>query len=139
MGSLNVSRRFRIIVESFSQLANGDFEDGVADESIRPDGVQELFFCDELTGTTDEVVENSESLGSNLDRFCAEPQAFVDCVQAKRLEDYAFIGGNCGQEITETLRNFYDSEATHGPFCSLDGRMAIQLSLCDPVTTGNRH
>src|SRR5215216_2775256 len=45
-----------IVVKRVAQLTNSDFEHRVGNESFRPNGGEELFFGDELSGTFDELV-----------------------------------------------------------------------------------
>src|SRR4029079_10763920 len=67
MGGLDEAGRLRIVGERLANLADGDFEDSFADERCRPGGVQERLFRDEAAGMTDEIFENGEGLGSELD------------------------------------------------------------------------
>ena len=66
MCGFNEARRLRVIAESFAELTNGDFEDGVADKGFRPDGVEKFLFGDELARTPEEIVEHCEGFGSEL-------------------------------------------------------------------------
>jgi len=67
MCRVDVARRFRIIVESFADLANGDFQDRFADEGPRPHGFEKFLFRDELTGTPEQIIEHCKWLGAKLD------------------------------------------------------------------------
>ena len=91
MCSFNEAWRFRIIVESLSKLTNGNFEDGFADKGSWPCSVEEFFFCDELAPMAKEIVEDCESLGSELYCAWASPQTLVRQVQAKGIESYTFF------------------------------------------------
>ena len=88
MCRFNEARRLWIIVESFPQLANRDLEDGVADKSLGPDGVQEFLFGDELAWMLEEIVQHGEGLGSQFYGLRSMPQTLVDQVEAKGIEDY---------------------------------------------------
>jgi hypothetical protein len=69
MCGLDEARRLWIIVEGLAELANGDFEDGFADERFRPDGVEKLLFGDELAWTPEEIGEHRVGFGSELYRL----------------------------------------------------------------------
>ena len=81
--------RLRIVLESVTQLTNGDFEHCIGNESFRPDGGEQLFFSNELTGTLNEFVEDCVGFRSELNDLRATPQTLVGTVQAERLEDDA--------------------------------------------------
>src|SRR5262249_12913052 len=74
---------------------NGNFEDSFADERPWPDAIEQILFCDELPRTGEEMVENCEGLGSELDGLCAAPQALVGQVQTKAIETYTFVVHHC--------------------------------------------
>jgi len=88
MCGFDTRRRVGIIVTSVAQLTNGDLENGFADKSFRPDGVEKFLFSDQLARMRHEVVEDRESLRSELNRLRSSPQALVHKVQAKGLKDY---------------------------------------------------
>ena len=82
-----------VVVQRFAELANGDFEDGIADEGIPPDRGDQVFLGDELSGPPQQVLEDREGLGPELDRTRASPQALVDQVERERRElNTAFRG-----------------------------------------------
>jgi hypothetical protein len=56
-----------IILKRVAHLPNGDFEDSVSDKSIRPNCVEKLFFCNELTRAPDEMVKHCEGFRPELD------------------------------------------------------------------------
>ena len=87
----NEAWRLRIIVESFAELTNSDFEDGFTNKGSRPDGVEKFLFCDKLARTPDEMVEHGEGLGSELYCLRAIPQTLVCQIQAKGVEDDSFF------------------------------------------------
>ena len=66
MSGFNEAWRLWIIVESLSELTNGNFEDGFADKGSWPNCVEKFFFGDELARTREEVVEYCESFRSEL-------------------------------------------------------------------------
>ncbi len=80
MCGFNKARRFWIIVERFAQLADGDFEDGVADKSIRPDGLEQFLLGNQLRRPIDEIAEHGEGFWPDFDRFRPVPQALIDRV-----------------------------------------------------------
>src|ERR1043165_3448573 len=61
MGSFDKQRRPGIVVKSFSQLTDSNFEHGFADKSFRPDNVEKFLFSDELARTSNEVAEHGET------------------------------------------------------------------------------
>ena len=81
-------RRVGIIVKSVAQLTNSDFENGFADKSFRPDGVEKFLFSDELARMRHEVIEHRERFRSQLNRLRTSPKALVHKVQAKWVKDY---------------------------------------------------
>jgi len=88
MCGFNERWRVGIIVKSVAQLTNSDFENGFADKSFRPDGVEKFLFSDELARMRHEVIEDRESFRSELNRLRPSPQALVHQVQAKGVKDY---------------------------------------------------
>ena len=98
MRSFNEARRLWIIVESFPELANRDLEDGVADKGLRPDGVQEFLFSDELAWMLEEIVQHCEGLRPEPYCLRSSPQTFVDQVEAKGIEDYLRFVPHGGRE-----------------------------------------
>src|SRR5262249_9401415 len=91
----NEAWRLWIISESFADLTNGNFEDSFAHERSWPDAIEQILFCDELARTGEEMVENCEGLGSELDGLCPAPQALVGQVQTKAIETYTFVVHHC--------------------------------------------
>jgi len=69
MRGFNETRRLWIVVESAAELSNRYLNDSVADKGFGPDGVEELLFSDELTGTTEDTFQHCEGLGSEPDYF----------------------------------------------------------------------
>jgi hypothetical protein len=67
MCCFNKAWRLWIIAQRFAYLTDGDFEDGVTDEGVRPDRVEQLFFGDELTRTLYDIVQDCEGFRSELD------------------------------------------------------------------------
>jgi hypothetical protein len=67
MCGFNKAGRLRVVAQGLAYLANGDFENGIADEGVRPDRVEKFFFCDELPRTLYDVVEDCEGFRSELD------------------------------------------------------------------------
>ena len=46
VSGLNIGRSSGVIIQRFAQLPNVVFEDRVADESIRPDGIEDFLLAD---------------------------------------------------------------------------------------------
>jgi hypothetical protein len=71
----------RGVLGSFGQrltnLLNGDLEDGIADERILPDRADQILFRHQLPGSRDEVLQDAERLGPELDEIRVFPQALV--------------------------------------------------------------
>ena len=63
MRGFNEVRRLWVIAESLSDLANGDFEDGFANNRLRPDGIEKVLLYNELAWTPEEIVEHRECFG----------------------------------------------------------------------------
>jgi hypothetical protein len=133
MCGFNKARRLWIIVEGVAELTNGDFEDCVADKRFWPDGVEKFLFGDELGWMPEEIGEQCEGFGSELDCLCASIQALVGQVQIKRIEVYQSFQLHSTNDLTESLREGYDLKYALGPFSALDGGMATQRSLRHPV------
>src|SRR5262245_38355601 len=95
MGGFNEAWRLWIILESFSNLTNGDFENRFADKGSRPDGVKKVLFCDQLARTPEEIVQHREGLGSELYLLCPFPKALIGQVQTKGIEVDAFCVRHC--------------------------------------------
>ena len=91
MCGLDELRRVWIVAKNVSQLTNRDFKNGIGHKSLRPNSVEKLFFCDELTRTFEEIVEYSEGFGSELYCLRAAPEALVGQIQPKRGEDDAIL------------------------------------------------
>jgi hypothetical protein len=69
MCGLNELGRLWIIAECFANLTNRDLKDGLSDKCLRPHGVEELLFCDELARVRKEIAEDCESFGPKP--YCA--------------------------------------------------------------------
>ena len=95
MGGFDKDRRLGIVVKSFSQLTNSNFEHRFTDECFRPDDVEKFLFGDELARMSNEVVEYRESLRPELNHLRSSPQALVRKVQAKGVKDYLFLVPHC--------------------------------------------
>ena len=106
---LDEVRRLRVVVEGLAQLSNGDFEHGLADEGLRPDGIEKLLFGDELAWPPEEVAEQGEGFGPELDGLRASPEALVSEVQAKAIEDYPVVAFHTTHQ---TLPKFYRGSMT---------------------------
>ena len=91
MGSFNKLRRFGIVFECFSYLLNSDFKNRVTDKRFRPDGVQQLVFGYELARPLNEVIEEGKGFGSDLERFRASPQTFINEIERKAIEGYSVV------------------------------------------------
>jgi len=91
MGSFDKHRGLGIVVESFSQLTDSNFEHSFADESLRPDDLEKFLFSDELARMSNQVAEYRESLRPELNHLRSSPQALVRKVQAKGVKDYLFL------------------------------------------------
>ena len=112
---LDEARRLWIVIESLAQLTNSDFENGVADKSVWPHGVEEFLLGDELARTPDEIADHGEGFGPEPDYVCASPQALVGQIQAKGIEDYPFVASHV---IHQTLPKLY------GKFMTDNARLA---------------
>ena len=66
MCGFNELRGLWIIAESFPDLANGDFKDGVADKGPGPNSVEQIILGDELARTPQQMVKHSKGFGSQL-------------------------------------------------------------------------
>ncbi len=91
MCGFDKSRGRGIIVESLSDLTDGDFQNGFADEGSWPHSVEKLIFCNKLARPPDQIAEHGESLGSKFYCLGPSPQAFVGLVQGKRIEECLFF------------------------------------------------
>ena len=87
MRGFNEARTLGVIAESIADFTNGDFEDSVADKGFCPDGVEKFFFGHKPGWVPQEVIEQGEGFGSELDFLCASPQALIGQVQVKGIED----------------------------------------------------
>jgi hypothetical protein len=59
--------RSRVVVECFPELADGDLEHTVAHEGVTPGRRDQVLFRDELSRTPEQMFEDGECLGSQLD------------------------------------------------------------------------
>ena len=75
-------------------MANGDFEDGLADKRLRPDGSEQFLFGYELARAADELIEDGVGFGSELNYFWTTPQTFVRAVKAEGIEDDAVFAAH---------------------------------------------
>ena len=100
----NEAWRLRIIVESFAELTNSDFEDGFTNKGSRPDGVEKFLFCDELARTPEEMVKHGEGLRAEFYFLRASPQTLIGLVQAEGVEDDTFSVRH--SSLTKGYRNF---------------------------------
>ena len=91
MCRFNEAWRCRIVVESLPDLTNRNFEYGLADKGARPHGVEKFLFCDELSRSSQDVIENGESFGPEFDGLRASPQTLIGEVKAKGIEDDLFF------------------------------------------------
>lgn len=126
MCGFNEAWRFWIVAESLADLTNHNFEDGIADKSVRPDGVQEIIFGDELARMSKKMVKHCEGFGSELDRLRPSPQLLVSQVQAKGIEDDVFFVPHSSRR---TLQKFYARLMT----------CPIGLAYCRPKMEGWQH
>src|SRR5262249_49149413 len=83
------------IAKRISQLSNRDFENRVADKCFRPNGIEEVFFGDELSGMSDKLVQHCKGFWSQLDNLRAPQQTFVRPVQAQGIEDDVALVAQC--------------------------------------------
>lgn len=100
----NEAWRLRIIIESLAELTDSNFEDGFTNKSSRPDGVEKLFFRDQLARTPDEMVEHSEGLRAEFYFLRAFPETLIGQVQAKGIKDDTFSVRH--SSLTKGYRNF---------------------------------
>src|SRR5262245_15858550 len=80
-----------IILQSFADLANGDFEHTLADECLRPDRVENFFFCNQPSWSPEQIVEHGKGFRPQPDFLGTSPQALIGEVQAKRVEANQFF------------------------------------------------
>ena len=91
MRSLDEGWTLRMVTESLPDLTNGDFENGFADKSPRPDSVKKVLLCDEFAWMPQQIFEHCKRLRSELYRLCAFAQALVGDIEAKTIEEYTFF------------------------------------------------
>src|SRR5262245_49422870 len=121
MGGFDEARRLRIIIESHTKLTNADFEDTIADKGFWPDGAEKFLFGDELAWTLEEIVEQGEGFGSELNCLGALPQALVGKVQTKGIEDYpSFMLHFNHQNVAEVLWQVYELQLLLGQLSTVD-------------------
>src|SRR5690349_17612170 len=143
MFGLDESRRIWIIVKRVPQLTNGDFKNRIGHKSLWPNSLQQLFFCDELTGTVKKIVEHRKDFRPQFYRLRASPETLVTHVQTKRIEVDEITVAHCtSPNVTESLPQTYDLVCSAGLFSEprWKDRTTGLLSLFsfDPKPTSRR-
>lgn len=110
MCGFNEAGRLRIVAEGPADLTNDNLEDGIADKRPRPDRVEQVILCGELTRTPEQILEDCEGFRSQLDRFRTPPQLLVGQIQAEGIERYEFFVPHSRHR---TLPNFYGRLMTY--------------------------
>ena len=87
MYGFDKSGRIRIIVESLTNLTDGDLKNRVGDKGSRPHRMEQFFLCGKLARPSNQIVEHGKSLRPEFNGLGASQQALVGLVQAKRMEE----------------------------------------------------
>ena len=77
----------RVVPQSFTNLLNVSFENGGADPRVSPDGAEEFFLGNKLSGMFDEVLKNGKRGGAKGNTDTVSPQAGISWVEAKGWKD----------------------------------------------------
>src|SRR5262249_32829540 len=64
---LDEARGPRVVVERLPDLKDADLQDGIADETIRPDGVEQFLLPHQPAGAVDQIAQDRVSLWSEAD------------------------------------------------------------------------
>ncbi|HJZ76136.1 MAG TPA: hypothetical protein VKE51_30580 [Vicinamibacterales bacterium] len=84
--------RERLLEAVFPHFADGDLEDRVADEGVGPDRADRVLLCHQLSRPAEQVFQDGECLGPQLDGLRALPETLVHEIERKRVEvDAAFV------------------------------------------------
>jgi hypothetical protein len=96
---LNEARCLGNIAQGLAQLANTDGEHDLARRRLRPEGLQQRCFGQQLSRVFHQIAAEGEGLGPEGERLVAAPQAFVRKVEPQR-QGREGSGGICISQRT---------------------------------------
>jgi hypothetical protein len=84
--SLDELWRSRIVAESITQFGDGLRQRVVSYVRVGPERVEQLFFCNQRAGIVEQVEQQVEKLGCDVQRLGASEDAIADPIGQKRTE-----------------------------------------------------
>src|SRR5216683_1670745 len=112
---LQVAGPARVALDLFAQAPNVDRDRGwTADEILVPDSVEQVIATEHLAGVGDEVVQQVEFLGSELDGLAADFETTVGWIELDFAAAQASVGGWLGVESDAAQLGFHSGDELAG-------------------------
>ena len=103
VGGLDELRRVRVVAERAPHVANGALQHRLADEDVRPDGVEQFLFGDEAAGARGEVFEQRERLWRERDGRGAAQELSPFGIESEFRECQNLRPGHDGDETSSSF------------------------------------